>query len=92
MNDSICLTLTAPESGVVLTAVTPPLDFFDEALDVLISVDGEVRADTLNVPNPILPELGELALLLPLPLELCTAYARHPWNYPALTLQAMKEP
>ena len=93
MNDSICLTLTAPESGVVLAAVTPPLDFFDEALDDLFTVGGEIQIETLNAAFSMeLPfDLDTLSLRLSVPIELCTAAMRQPWMYSGLTLQVTQE-
>lgn len=92
MNESICLTCDAPESGIVLVAVTPPLDFFDEGLDDLFAVGGEIQPETVYTTDPLLPEpLDTLALRLSVPIELCTVFSRQPWMYRALTLHVMQE-
>ena len=88
MNESISLPCDAPESGIVLAAVTPSEDFFDAALDDLFTVGGEIQIETLNATDPLLPEpLDKLALWLSNPIELCTAVFRRPWEYPRLTFQ-----
>lgn len=94
MNESIRLTCDAPESGIVLAAVTPPLDFFDEALDDLFTVGGEIQIETLNAAFSMeLPfDLDTLSLRLSVPIELCTTAMRQPWMYRALTLQVTQEP
>ena len=80
-------------SGFILDVVTPSEDFFDAALDVLITVEGEIQIEKLNAAFSMeLPlDLDTLSLWLPVPLELCTAAMRQPWMYSGLTLQVTQE-
>ena len=88
MSDLICLTCDAPESGIVLVAKALPTDFFDAALDELLTVGGEPQIETLNAAFSMeLPfDFDTLSFWLSMPIELCTAITRRPWDYPALTL------
>lgn len=88
MPDMISVPCTAPEPGIVLEFATPPDEFFDAVFDDLITVGGEIQPETVTLSRPMLPDTPDnLELFLSVPLELCTACTRRPWEYDWLTLR-----